>query len=99
MAAFLLKKARGYKSPRSANAPHLGIGGGTPAVTPRTWDMGGETPAKNLLGSRVLYAIFREFATVILWNRHQGRFGFCLKQQESLIADGIVFLFSALIQF
>ena len=24
------------------------IGGGTPAVKPRTWDIGGETPAENL---------------------------------------------------
>ena len=35
-------------SPVSLRPRTWDIGGGTPAVTLRTWDMGGETPAQNL---------------------------------------------------
>ena len=46
---FWIYKKRGDLHPLVSLTPRTwDIGGGTPAVTLRTWDMGGETPAENL---------------------------------------------------
>lgn len=47
---ILLSYQQGVLHPPVSLTPRTwDIGGGTPAVKPRTWNVGGETPAVNLL--------------------------------------------------